>query len=266
MKGRQIHTFLFSPTGRTVRAARALVDRLGSRLGLPVVISDYTLPANRECIKPIEQDELVVWASPVYAGRTPNLLLSFVREVMRGDGNPVVLLATFGNRSFDNALAEMAAVVRAGGMRPVAAAAVVAQHAFAPDLGLGRPNTQDLDELRLFADNVEFSDEIRFLPGNADAPYYQPMRQDMTPARFLKALPEWNANACILCRKCASLCPAGAISISDAVHFSSPCIKCMACVNGCPTEAISIKDADFLSHRAMLTEHYQTPAENVFIV
>lgn len=263
---KHLKIFCFSPCGKTAVVADTVAKRVAARMGLDVTWADYTTPVKRSQIAAIQPDDIVLWATPVYAGKTPNVMLPFVREYMRGNGNPVIMLATFGNRSFDNALAEMASVVRAGGMKPVAAAAVVAEHAFAPDLGSGRPSADDKREMEMFADAIELSEEVRFVPGLADAPYYQPLKEDGAPARFLKALPQVNAEVCTHCGKCVKLCPVGSIRIDKMPSFSSPCIKCMACVKCCPVAAISIPDDDFQGHIRMLVGNMRSPKENLFIV
>lgn len=263
---KKIKVFCFSPCGKTAVAADTIALRLSSRLGMDVVWSDYTTPSLRSQIVGIEKDDIVIWASPVYAGKTPNVMLPFVKEHLRGKGNPVVLLATFGNRSFDNALAEMSSLVRNGGMNPVAAAAVVAEHAFVPELGFCRPSADDKRELEMFADAIDFGSGINIVPGVADAPYYQPLKEDGTPAKFLKALPVVDDSKCTACGKCVTVCPVGSVSLENVAVFSSPCIKCMACVKNCPEAAISINDADFKSHRRMLLSSMSDAKENVFIV
>ena len=45
---------------------------------------------------------------------------------------------------------------------------------------------------------------------------------------------------CVGCGKCASICPAGAISMVDGrpAWTKSKCLKCCGCINRCPTSAI----------------------------
>ena len=47
-------------------------------------------------------------------------------------------------------------------------------------------------------------------------------------------------DSCIHCGKCASVCPAGAITMTDGrpVWTKNKCLKCCGCINRCPVSAI----------------------------
>lgn len=263
---RKIKLFCFSPCGKTAIVAETVANRMALRLGLEVVRAYYTTPVQRANIVGIEPDDVIIWATPVYAGKTPNVMLKFVKNYLQGKNNPVILIATFGNRSFDNAIAEMVSVVRDGGMRSVAAAAVVAEHAFASELGFGRPSPADFHEIELFADAINPDEEITDVPGYPDANYYQPLREDGTPANFLKALPMVDQSKCTACALCVSVCPVGSITVNEIACFHSPCIKCMACIKECPNGALTIDHPDFISHRNMLLSNMSSPKKNTFWV
>ena len=208
-----------------------------------------------------------MWASPVYAGRLPNKTLDFVTRNLRGDNTPILLVAVYGGRHFDNALSEMALIARQNGFRPVAAAAVVARHVFSKTLSAGRPNDDDVVQIEAFADGVDFSQcGVLELPGETvPSSYYTPLREDLTPARFLKALPVVDDSLCSHCGSCVSLCPMGSITVNHSLpQFQGVCIKCQACVCHCPQHAVGFDDADFLSHVRMLESTYTAPAPNHF--
>ena len=161
----------------------------------------------------LDADDVVLWATPVYAGRIPNKTLDYVRRAIHGNGNPAVALVTFGNRAYDNALAELVGLMHDGGLRLVGGAAVVTRHAFSDTLGAGRPDADDLAALDRFADEVAeripvVSDAVLTVPGEAHPErYYTPLKVGNAPAGFLKARPTCATDSCTRCGKCKSVCP-----------------------------------------------------------
>ena len=87
---------------------------------------------------------------------------------------------------------------------------------------------------------------------------------DGAPAKFLKAKPVTDLERCDSCGPCITLCPMGALDAQDVTQVPGTCIKCHACVRGCPSGAKFFDDPAFLSHRAMLEEHFTRPAQPEF--
>lgn len=263
----RIRGIYFSPAGSTREVVALMAERLSERLGVPCELASYTLPHEREAWQPFSADELVVWGSPVYAGRLPNKLLDFVRGHIVGQGNVVVPVVVFGGRHYDNAVSEMCQILREGGMVPVAAAAVVARHVFSQTLQQGRPNEADREEIKAFCDRISLQPHDGLaVPGEGlQASYYVPKKEDVTPAKFLKALPQFVADRCEGCGRCAESCPTGCLSMREGRPMAEGvCIKCQACVRICPVKAVAFADADFLSHVRMLEKNFSNPASNTF--
>ena len=271
----KVKIYCFSPTGGTWQVAQHLGDRLGALLGAEVEYHSYTLPREREELPQVETGDVVVWATPVYAGRIPNKTLDYVRRALRADGNPAVALVTFGNRAYDNALAELVGLMADGGMRPVGAAAMVTRHAFSDTLGAGRPNGEDLAALDRFAANVAtklLTHNSKLLtvsvPGEAHPErYYTPLKTNNAPAGFLKAKPSCNSALCTRCGECLEVCPMGSIGERDGMPtFDGICIKCQACRRRCPTGAIAFTDPEYLSHVAMIERTFAAAKRAEFFV
>ena len=255
-----IRVVCFSPTGNTEWLLRRIVAVLQRRWNMDALWSPYTTPAQRERFGGVGEGDVVLWGAPVYAGRHPNKLTPFIKEHLRGHGNPAILVATYGGRSFDNALAEMLQLALQAGLRPVAAAAMPMPHAFGQGIGSGYPAPEHLSALDDWVRRINpYAHQPLALPGDADAPYYQPLRDDGEPARFLKAAPVINPGRCTHCGRCEKVCPMGSIDANTMFH--GICIKCMACVRYCPQGTITFDDPDLLSHIRMLRTHCrpQTP-------
>ena len=176
---------------------------------------------------------------------------------------------TFGNRSYDNALAELCAVLEGDGFHTVAGGAFVDRHAFTDKLAEDRPDWDDRKELKNFA--TATADKVKNLtenlapvtvPGDPEAPYYIPKGTDGEPAKFLKAKPRTDPAKCTNCGTCARLCPMGAIDPKDVYSVPGTCIKCQACVRKCTKHAKYFDDPAFLSHVAMLEQTFTEPKKN----
>ena len=75
----------------------------------------------------------------------------------------------------------------------------------------------------------------------------------------LKAKPV-TTDACIDCRRCAKVCPMGAIRLDHPSEVSGICIKCNACVKQCPVHAKQLTDEAYLSHVGFLENRYTSRA------
>ena len=277
MRLKGITAVFFSPTGNTRKAVVEIADVIARREGIAVREIDFTLPGAREEVRKFEAGELIIFGTPVYAGRIPNKILPAVQTLFEGNGALAVPVVTFGNRSFDNALIELRIELEQHGFHTVAGAAFVAEHVFSNKLAAGRPDEKDLELIRRFAGDV--AEKIKGLEegpldGMAEIPapaavkgiepvpaYYRPLQEDGSPANFLKAKPK-TSDSCNDCGICARVCPMGSISPEDYRTVTGICIKCQACVKSCPVHAKFFDDPVMLSHTRMLEQHYERPAEN----
>ncbi len=280
MKIRRIRAVSFSPTGGTKKIVRLLADTMGEKLHLPVEEISFTLPEERKRTYTFSGEDLLLLGLPVYAGRIPNKILPDVESAFHGNRTPAIAVSVFGNRSFDDGLMELALLLEDRGFLLTAAAAAVSRHAFSDEIGAGRPDGQDLEELRAFAGKAaqkikELQKQqqpaigataLKITGHNPVGPYYTPLRADGQPARFLKAKPVTDMERCVRCGCCATACPMGSIDAADTSMLNGICIKCQACIRICPVHAKSFVDEDFLSHKEMLKEHYKRRAENAFFL
>lgn len=270
---RQIWCVYWSATGNSKKVAEVISKELAQLLDCPLKWRDFTLPEARQSPMVFQEGELVVFALPTYAGKMPNKILPYLQTGLAGNGAWALAVTTFGNRSFDNALAELCGTLESNGFHTVAAGAFVGRHAFTDRLAPGRPNENDMAEIRQFArqaaQKVAKADTAPApisVPGDSAAPYYVPKGIDGKPAKFLKAKPKTDRSRCISCGVCAQLCPMGSIDPRDVAEVPGTCIKCQRCIRVCPEGAKYFDDAAFLSHRTMLEQNFTTPKENHIFV
>lgn len=269
MEVKQVHALCYSATGVTEKVVRALAAGLEEELGLsPAVFHGFRKPDERSVDHVFGPGDLVVVGSPTYAGRMPNKIMPDFQARLRGNGALAVAAVTFGNRAYDNSLAELLALLEAAGFRTVAAGAFPGRHAFTDVLGEGRPDWDDQRAIRAFAGRI--AEKLRELeeapppvevPGDPEAPYYIPKGLDGEPVKFLKAKPRTDMGKCCDCGVCARTCPMGAIDPENVAEVPGTCIKCQSCVRKCTHHAKYFDDPDFLSHVAMLEKNFREPKE-----
>lgn len=250
----------FSPTG----TSRTLVQAMERGLDMGTAEHvDITLEAARE--KPLQasaQDLLVV-AVPVYGGRIPALLEAWLR-VMLLDGTPVVCVAVYGNRDYEDALLELSDIVTERGGVPVAGAAFIGEHSFSgPDtpVAVSRPDADDLQRAEQFGRAVrekvqgfEKSGE-----GSVTVPGKRPYKERSAkgPVDFIEVTDD-----CVRCGTCAEHCPVGAIDMSEPTATDiEKCIRCCACIKYCPENARIMKESPIMDIAKWLATNCQARKE-----
>ncbi len=270
---KRVWAVYFSPVGGTKNAVMTAATAAAVELGFRVNQLDFTLPAARQEVTAFESTDLVFFAMPTYAGKTPNKFLPWLQSGFAGNGALAAAVVTFGNRSYDNSLAELCAVLEADGFHTIAGAAFAARHVFSDTLGAGRPDGEDAALMVSFGrDCVRKAAALPETPvpvtvsGDAAAPYYVPKGVDGQPAKFLPAKPRTNADKCVGCGTCAAVCPVASINPDNVAEVPGICIKCHACVRRCPVGAKYFDDPAFLSHKAMLEGNFQRRAESAVFI
>lgn len=259
-----IWTLYFSPTGSTKQVVEVAASVVCGMMDTePPEEVDFTNAYMREKNLTFAEGDLVFVGVPTYAGRVPNKIMPFIAENLKGNGAFAVPVVTYGNRSFDDSLAELADLLEADGFKLLGGGAFPCQHAFAENLATGRPDMMDmLSAMQLgeaVAGNLAAKRAIASteFPGNHPAgPYYVPKGVDGQPAKFLKAKPVTDRTKCTACGVCVKACPMGSIDANADFDATGICIKCQACIKKCPAGAKSFDDEAFLSHRQMLMENF----------
>lgn len=266
MEIKNVWAVYFSGTGTTQKVATALSKSVAQGLDASWQEYCFNLPKARETDLSFGPDDLVVLGVPVYAGRVPNLLLPYVRDMVHGNGALVVPVVLYGNRNFDDGLMELRNVARDNGFHPVAAGAFVGEHSFSKILGAGRPDDQDMALVQQLAqaviDNVKSLTQAPAQAVEVEGcdpirPYYTPRDRHGEPIKdFLKAKPVTDPDKCVKCGLCARVCPMGAIDPNDVSSVVGKCIKCCACVKKCPMGAKYFDHEGYLYHQHELEDQY----------
>lgn len=220
-----LHTldfYYFSPTGGTKKTGQLLAKSMASK------INEYNLAENSE-LGTEEAGEISLVAVPVFSGRIPEFAAQMLKKI-NGNGKKAVALVVYGTRAYEDALLELNDVLKASGFQVIAAGAFIARHSIVTEVGRGRPDEKDEQELKLFGQKIlekldkGISDEIT-IPGNY--PYRQVTSNPVSPIC---------TEDCSLCGTCVHVCPLNAITVKDKEIITDveKCILCMACVHDCP--------------------------------
>jgi len=136
---------IFSPTDST----RKIVKRIGGYLSPAPTEMNLTLPASSRAELHFLANDLVIFGVPVYGGRVPETARERFK-ILRGHRTPAVIVVTYGNRAYDDALLELKTVVEEQGFQVIAAAAFVTEHNIVRQIAAGRPDENDLKVIDRF--------------------------------------------------------------------------------------------------------------------
>lgn len=221
-----VYEIVFSPTGGTMKAADMVAQTLTDAVTL-VDLSDSKKDFRSVALN---KNDVAVIAVPSYGGRVPATAVARLAK-LRGNGARAVVMAVYGNRAYEDTLLELQDTAAEAGFAVIAAIAAVAEHSIAHQFATGRPDAQDQQQLKTFAQSIKeklASGELSMphVPGNRP---YKTSSVSMVP----KA-----TKACVSCGLCAQKCPVQAI---DRLHPQNvdkkACISCMRCVAICPHHA-----------------------------
>ncbi len=269
MQVQNIYAVYFSATGTTKRVVEKIALDLGKLLSKEVAFFDFTLPAQREKTLHFKENDLVIFGTPVYAGRVPNVLVPYIKEKIKGNHALAVPVVLYGNRNYDDALIELRDLLESDGFHTIAAGAFIGEHSFSYELGKGRPDEKDMILVKRWTERigkqVQSMESIPNTPvyvkGNVPLrPHYVPQDRNGNKVNILKVHPE-TKETCTQCGICASACPMGSISKEDARKMTGICIKCGACVKQCPIGAKYYTDENYLYHQHELEEMFSRRAE-----
>lgn len=239
MKGYEI---CFSPTGGTRKAADLLAEPLFSET-VPVDLTDSRADFSTVVLR---AEDVAVIAVPSYGGRVPATAVQRLSAV-RGNGARAVLVCVYGNRAYEDTLAELQDTAKQAGFRVVAAVAAVAEHSIVRQIAAGCPDDGDQRQLADFAKSIQAKlekedDSEPAIPGNR--PYKKGGGSGMVPEP---------TKDCVKCGLCAEKCPVQAIDPKDPRKVDkNACISCMRCVAVCPHGARKVNGVLLAAVRAML--------------
>ena len=244
----------FSPTGNTKKSTEVMAAAVSEQYD----VIDLTRYENRTVKCDFGHDELVIFGMPVYAGRIPMAAAPRL-DGLTGNNTPCILAATYGNRHYDDALAEMEDIAKAHGFQVIGAAALIGRHTYG-EIQIDRPNAEDLDAYTEFTKKavenlIENKCMASVIPGNR--PY-----RDGIPGGSHKPL---TSDTCVGCGICKDGCPVHAIGEDYKVN-PEVCIACFRCIRKCPAGAKNMDTEAYQTFAKEFTQRLAVRRENEFFL
>lgn len=228
----------FSPTGGTKKVA----DLISRQFDFET--TEIDLSNNMEDFSKFifSEKDLCIIAVPSFGGRVPMAAMSNIRK-LKGNGSKIILVATYGNRAYEDVLLELKDTLTTLGFFCIAAIASVTEHSIMHQFATGRPDLQDKEEL------IKFSDEIKEVlkHGKVTKDLYVPGNNPYKEYKVIPLVPEVRQE-CEKCGLCATKCPVDAISKENPMLVEKEkCISCMRCVAICPSKSRSVDEESLLA-------------------
>jgi len=250
----KIYHITFSPTRGSYHYGSYLANKLGTE-----VLIDKTLPAERidDCVLD-QENQIIVVSYPCYGGRMPSLFSAYFKNhVHLAKGSSVILLTSYGNRHFDDALVEGFDLVKEKGAEVIGATAMVTEHVYTNKVGTGRPNTSDYAVLDAFSSviqrRLQQGEKLTDVEGNR--PY-----KTGAAKKAVYFMPERNEALCSHCNACYAVCPTGALSANDP----QACLHCLACVKACKSGALTMDMTYLQGAVTFLETHCSKQRESIY--
>lgn len=227
----KLYEIYFSPAGGTKKVTELLSsvwDR-ENREALHVDLSEAQTDYSTYCF---QKEDICLVAVPSYGGRVPAVAAKRLGAI-NGNGARAVMVCVYGNRAFEDTLAELKEILEESGFVCEAAVAAVAEHSIMHQYGAGRPDQEDCQELLLFGEKIRERLEHKEHKGAVLVPGSHPYRE-----YHGVPLKPGAGKTCTECGLCAKKCPVGAIDFQKPSHTDNKvCISCMRCIAICPHHA-----------------------------
>ena len=138
-----ITNIFFSPSGTTKKVVEILANNFEEEKS----ICDLLYFDDN---KQFNQEDLVIVAMPVFAGRIPKTANNRLSK-LTGDDTKAIAIVNYGNANVDDALIELVDLLKENNFNVIAAASTVSHHSLFNGVAIGRPDESDVEKINDFA-------------------------------------------------------------------------------------------------------------------
>lgn len=220
------YSIYFSPTQGTKKITNILAEELSE-------YKEIDLCVKIDEMKEISftENDVCFIGVPSYGGRAPSTAIQRI-HYLKGNNAKAVLAVAYGNRDYEDTLAELYDTAKQQGFICISGITAIAQHSIMPQYASGRPDEDDIKQLKEFAEEIKkkiTNPASKRLELKRNLPYKEYNGVPLKPI---------TSQLCSQCGLCAKLCPVDAISPKEPnITDLSQCISCMRCIHICPNKA-----------------------------
>lgn len=226
----------FSGTGNSRYAAEAIAMVTGDEL---VSMNEMIKTKNKASIK---SDKPLVFVAPVYAGRIPRVVETYIKETKFEGNQNAYFVATCATTPWVTA-SYTEKLCAEKGFKSMGFHSVIMPQNYITmyDVASDEENDKALNaatpKIKEIAETIKTGAPLaKEVPGKAMmSKFVNPMMY----ATMVKAKSFYTTDACEGCGKCVMRCPLNNIEmVNKKPQWGKDCTHCMACIGGCPSKAI----------------------------
>lgn len=241
-----IYNVYFSPTGTTKKVVQTLSTTMEGQIK-EIDLSDSNFLEDEYSFC---REDVVIVGVPSFGGRMVVLARNRISKFFLGNGAKAIIIATYGNRAYDDQLLEMYDLMNDCGFEVVGAIGAVCRHSIVNEVASNRPNEKDIETLHKFSKVIQdhMNEKHSFnLPGN------RPFKEARQHFPFLPI----TSDACNGCGMCVNTCVHHAITLKDGIAHTNndECISCMRCIQVCPMHARALEPEVYASVREKMLKN-----------
>lgn len=249
---KNLNAIVFSPTGSSLKITELLLNEFREEHQI------FDITSHGDFNQTMEFNDPTIFSFPVFIGRVPTVVVEKIKKY-KGNNTPAVILATIGNRHYDDALLEMRDLLLQQGFIPVTAAVFIAQHSIFNSVANSRPDQEDIQYIESFSGIIKDklnAKEYKAIDVKGKFPYKS--------ESGILFKPFTNEN-CTLCGECSISCPAEAIPLKepDKTDYDK-CISCMRCIKICPVNARYLEEKKHQNTEKVFHEKFHKRKNPVF--